>query len=69
MKNVINIDNPILAATEKYKKRPSIVKIIEKAKMQNQFCFKYVASIEMKRILKDTYTNKATQKDDLPASS
>ena len=40
LKNVINIDSPNLAATEKYKKRPSIVKIIEKAKIQNQFCFK-----------------------------
>ena len=55
MKNVIKIDNPSLEATEKYKKHLSVVKITEKAKIQNLFCFKHVASIEIKRILKDMH--------------
>ena len=32
---VINIEDPILAATEKYKRHPNIFKIKEKAKIQN----------------------------------
>ena len=39
-KTLLILDDTILAATEKYKKQPSILKIIEKAKLQNQLFFK-----------------------------
>ena len=49
LENVTDIDVPILSATAKYKKHPSIqaskhpsiLTIKEKTKIQNQFCFKH----------------------------
>ena len=41
LENVTDIDVPILSATEKYKRHPSILTIKEKTKIQNQFCFKH----------------------------
>ena len=53
MEKVIDIDHPILAATEKYKKHRSIRKINEKSKTQNHLFFKHISSKEVKRIIKD----------------
>ena len=59
MEKVIDIDNPILAATEKYKKHRSIRKINEKSKTQNHSFFKHISSKEVKRIIKDIKIEKS----------
>ena len=66
LENFIDIEDPILSATENYHSHPSIFKIKEKTKMKNQFCVKHVNCKEAKRIIKDINTKKFTQKGDLP---
>lgn len=64
LENVMNIDDLILLATEKCKRHPSILKIKEKNKIQNQFRLKHVTSKQVKRIIKDIEHQKPTQKGD-----
>lgn len=66
LENVMNIDDLILLATEKCKRHPSILKIKEKNKIQNQFRLKHVTSKQVKRIIKDIEHQKPTQKGDIP---
>ena len=47
LESVIDRDYPILSATEKYNSHLSIIKIKEKANVQNHFCLKHVTSKEL----------------------
>ena len=62
LENVIDIDGPILAATEQFKRLLSTYKIKEKAKIKKQFCFKHVTCTEVKRIINDINHKKPLKK-------
>ena len=46
----IDINEPILATTEKYKRHSSIVKRKKNTKIQNHVCYKHVTSEEINEL-------------------
>ena len=60
------IQDPIIAAIEKYKRHPSILKIKKQIRMENYFNFKHINNKKMAEILKDLNAKKAKQENDIP---
>ena len=60
------IQDPIIAAIEKYKRHPSILKIKKQISIENYFDFKHVDDKKMAEVLKDLSAKKAKQENDIP---
>ena len=61
LEDVSMIQDPILAATEKNKRHPSILKIKKQIKIENYFDFKRIDNKKMAEVLKDLNAKKAKQ--------
>ena len=53
LEDVSMIQDPIIAAIEKYKRHPSILKIKKQIRIENYFDFKHIDVKKMAEILKD----------------
>ena len=60
------IQDPIIAAIEKYKRHPSILKIKKQIRIENYFDFKHVDDKKMAEVLKDLSAKKTKQENDIP---
>ena len=61
------IQDPIIAAIEKYKQHPSILKIRKHIRVENYFDFKHIDDKKkMAEVLKDLNAKKAKQENDIP---
>ena len=60
------IQDPIIAAIEKYKRHPSILKIKKQIRIENYFDFKHIDNKKMTEVLKDLNAEKAKQENDIP---
>ena len=60
------IQNPIIAAIEKYKRHPCILKIRKHIRVENYFDFKHLDDKKMAEVPKDLNAKKAKQEDDIP---
>ena len=65
MDDVSIIQDPIIAAIEKYKRHSSIFKIKNKIKIENYFDFKNTDDKKMPEVLKDLSAKKAKQENDV----
>ena len=52
LKDVSMIQDPIIAAIEKYKRHPSILKIKKEVRIKNYFDFKHIDDQKMTEVLK-----------------
>ena len=66
LEDVSMIQDPIIAAIEKYKRHPSILKIKEHIRVENYFDFKHIDDKKMAEVLKDLNAKKAKQENDIP---
>ena len=66
LEDVSMIQDPIIAAIEKYKRRPSILKIKKQIRIENYFGFKHIDDKKMAEILKDLNAKKAKEENDIP---
>ena len=66
MEDVSIIQDPIIAAIEKYKRRPSILKIKKHVRVENYFDFKHIDDKKMAEVLKVLNAKKAKQENDIP---
>ena len=69
MDDVSIIQDPILAAIEKYKQYSSIFKIKKHIRDENYFDFKYIDEKKMAEILKDLNAKNAKKENDIPIKS
>ena len=60
------IQDPIIAAIEKYKRLSSIRKIKKQIRIENYFDIKHIDDKKMAEILKDLNVKKAKQENDIP---
>ena len=60
------MQDPIIAAIEKYKRHPSILKIKKQIRIENYFDFKHIDDKKMAEVLKDLNVKKANQENDIP---
>ena len=60
------IHDPIIAAIEKYKRHPSILKIMKHVRVENYFDFKHIDDKKMAEVLKVLNARKAKQENDIP---
>ena len=60
------IQDPIIAAIEKYKRYPSILKIRKHIRVETYFDFKHIDDKKMTELLKHLNSKKAKQEDDIP---
>ena len=60
------IQDPIIAAIEKYKRLSSILKIKKQIRIENYFDIKHIDDKKMAEILKDLNVKKAKQENDIP---
>ena len=60
------IQDPIIAAIEKYKRHPGILKIRKRIRVENYFDFKHIDNKEMAEVLKYLNAKKAKQENDIP---
>ena len=60
------MQDPIIAAIEKYKRHPSILKIKKHIRVENYFNFKHVDNKNMTEVLKVLNAKKAKQEIDIP---
>ena len=66
LEDVSMIQDPIIAAIEKYKRHPSMLKIKKKVRVKNYFDFKHIDDKKMAEVLKDLNAKKAKQENDIP---
>ena len=59
------IQDPFLAAIEKYKRQPSILKIRKHIRVEHYFHFKPIEDKKMAEVLKDLNAKKAKQDNDI----
>ena len=59
------IQDPFLAAIEKYKRQPSILKIRKHIRVEHYFHFKHIEDKKMAEVLKDLNAKKAKQDNDI----
>ena len=62
----VSIQDPIIAAIEKYKRHPSILKIKNHIRVENYFNFKHANNKKMAQVLKVLNAKKAKQENDIP---
>ena len=60
------IQDPIIAAIEKYKRHPSILKIKKHIRVESYFDFKHIDDKKMAEVLKVLNAKKAKQENDIP---
>ena len=60
------IQDPIIAAIEKYKRHPSILKIRKHIRVENDFDFKHIDDKKIAEVLKNLNAKKAKQENDIP---
>ena len=60
------IQDPIIAAIEKYKRHPSILKIKKQIRIENYFDFKHIDDKKMAEVLKHLNKKKTKQENDIP---
>ena len=60
------IQDPIIAAIEKYERYPSIIKIRKHIRVETYFDFKHIDDKKMTELLKHLNSKKAKQEDDIP---
>ena len=66
LEDVSMIQDPIIAAVEKYKRHPSILKIKKQIRIENYFDFTHIVDKKMAEVLKDLNAKKAKQENDIP---
>ena len=66
LEDVSMIHDPIIAAIEKYKRHPSILKIMKHVRVENYFDFKHIDDKKMAEVLKVLNARKAKQENDIP---
>ena len=59
------IQDPIIAAIEKYKRHPSILKIKKQIRIENYFDFTHINDKKVAELLKDLNAKKAKQENDI----
>ena len=59
------IQDTIIAAIEKYKQHPSILKIRKHIRVENYFDFKHIDDKKMAEVLKDLNAKNAKQENDI----
>ena len=60
------MQDPIIAAIEKYKRHPSILKFKKQIRIENYFDFEHIDDKKMAEVLKDLNVKKANQENDIP---
>ena len=53
MEDVSTMQDPIMAAIEKYKQHPSILRIKKQIRIENYFDFKHIYDLKRAEVLKD----------------
>ena len=66
LEDVSMIQDPIIAAIEKYKRLSSILKIKKQIRIENYFDIKHIDDKKMAEILKDLNVKKDKQENDIP---
>ena len=59
------MQDPSIAAIEKYKRHPSILKIRKHIRVENHFDFKHTGDKKMAEVLKDLNAKKTKQENDI----